>query len=120
MAAVTAVIFSDGEGAAMSIDYDDVTLLATRLTFTVPQSLAAPLTVNATNSQLNGGNPLTWQAPPSINPAHYTFSPQLQGVQRLLHGVIPYIDWGFSQIQFGTVGVNPVAGSTVIHVNPNT
>ncbi len=121
MSLVQIQIYDGGDGTKFFIEYDNATLLATRAIFVVPQSLGAPLTINVTNLNLNGGQPFTWQAPPSANPAQYTFSPQLQGVAHTnpLTGFVG-VNFGFAAIQFGTAGVSPNAGNTVIHVSPNS
>ncbi len=121
MAIVQTRFSSSDDGAEFWLEYDDVTLLADRAIFVVPQSLGAPLIVNAQNNQINGGAPFAWQAPPAAQNSQYTFSPQLSGIARInpvtgAHG----IEWGFSFMSFGSVGDSPNAGATVIHVSPNS
>jgi hypothetical protein len=121
MALVQRVLFSSGaDGTSFTLEYDDVTLQATRALFVVPNTLGAPLTVNAQNPQLNGGVSLAWQAPPRAGGSQYTFDPPLQGTAVVGPHGIHGIDWHFSFISFGSVGSSPRAGSTVIHVGPIT
>ena len=119
MADVAITIFSSPvDGTALIMHYDNVTLLADRLEFVVPNTLGSPLTVNATNTHLNSGLPVTWQAPPSAQNGQYTFPSPIQG-QVVMTTRGNGINFGFTQIQVGTVGNAPVPGNTVIHVTPN-
>lgn len=114
MAATSVQLFLGSDGSELDLNYDDVTLLGTSFTFIVPQSLGAPLTVNATIRDYNGGAPVTFQAPPSSQNGQFTFPSPLVGA-RTARG----ISWGISQIQFGTVGTFPAQGNAVVHVTPH-
>jgi hypothetical protein len=119
MAAAQIQIYSSRrDGTAIILHYDNVTLIATTLEFVVPNTLGSPMTVNARNAALNGGVPLTWQAPPSAPHGQYTFPTPIQGVV-VVTSRGTGINFGFTQIQVGTVGNAPVPGNTVIHVTPN-
>lgn len=112
-------IYTDiADNCIVTLHYDDQTLQATTISFSVDQGLGTPLIFNMVSSGINAGAAISFQAPPSINQATYTFPAALQG-SLVTTKFGTSINWGITSMGGGAKGVVSPNGSTIIHAHPN-